>query len=56
MAGKVGRPKKDSPKKKAVTIRFSDEEYKTFTEYASSHHMTMTEALHTGIKLLYQRK
>ena len=54
--GKIGRPKKDSPKLKSVTIRFSDDEYEKFVKYAASHNMTMTQALRKGIELLYQNQ
>ena len=51
---KIGRPKKDAPKLKSVTIRLSDDEYEKFIKYAASHNMTMTQALLKGIELLYQ--
>ena len=51
---KIGRPKKDSPKLKSITIRLSDSEYEKFIKYAASHNMTMTQALTKGIELLYQ--
>ena len=54
--GKIGRPKKDSPKLKSVTIRVSDDEYEKFIKYAASHNMTMTQALRKGIELLYQNQ
>ena len=51
---KMGRPKKEFPKLKSVTIRFTDSEYEKFIKYAASHNMTMTQALMKGIELLYQ--
>ena len=51
---KIGRPKKDFPKIKSITIRLSDQEYEKFIKYAASHNMTMTQALIKGIELLYQ--
>ncbi len=51
---KIGRPKKDFPKIKSITIRLSDSEYEKFIKYAASHNMTMTQALVKGIELLYQ--
>ena len=46
---KIGRPKKESPKLKSITIRLSDSEYEKFIKYAASHNMTMTQALLKGI-------
>ncbi len=51
---KIGRPKKEFPKIKSITIRLSDSEYEKFIKYAASHNMTMTQALIKGIELLYQ--
>lgn len=51
---KIGRPKKDFPKLKSITIRLSEKEYDKFIKYVTSHNMTMTQALTKGIELLYQ--
>ena len=51
---KIGRPKKESPKLKSITIRLSDSEYEKFIKYAASHNMTMTQALVKEIEVVYQ--
>lgn len=51
---KMGRPKKEFPKRKSITIRLSDSEYEKFIKYAASHNMTMTQAIVKGMELLYQ--
>lgn len=50
---KMGRPKSESPKLKTVGIRLSDEEYAELKKYASTHNLTITEALLKGMRLLF---
>ena len=49
---KMGRPKSDSPKLKSIGIRLLDEDYEKLREYASAHHLTITQTVLKGIKLL----
>lgn len=50
---KMGRPKAESPKKKNVSFRLT-EEYQKLSEYAAKHELTTTQAIQKGIDLLYQ--
>ena len=49
---KMGRPKSDSPKLKSIGVRLSDEEYEKLQKYASAHHLTITQKVLKGIRLL----
>lgn len=49
---KMGRPKSDSPKLKSIGVRLSDEEYEKLQKYASAHHLTITQTVLKGIRLL----
>lgn len=51
---KMGRPKSDAPKKKTLSLRVNDEEYIKLKEYATTHNMTITQALQKGVELLYK--
>lgn len=51
---KMGRPKSDTPKKKTLSLRVNDEEYIKLKEYATTHNMTITQALQKGVELLYK--
>ena len=48
---KMGRPKAESPKKKNVSFRLTEEEYQKLSEYAAKHELT---TIQKGIELLYQ--
>ena len=37
---KMGRPKAESPKKKNVSFRLTEEEYQKLSEYAAKHELT----------------
>ena len=52
--GKRGRPKSDVIKKRIVTIRMSDAEYRALKEYSDKHQQTITETIKTGVDLLYK--
>ena len=39
---KMGRPKAESPKKKNVSFRLTEEEYQKLSEYAAKHELTTT--------------
>jgi hypothetical protein len=51
---KMGRPKAESPKKKNVSFRLTEEEYQKLSEYAAKHELTTTQTIQKGIDLLYQ--
>ena len=51
---KRGRAKAESPKKKNVSFRLTEEEYQKLSEYAAKHELTTTQAIQKGIDLLYQ--
>lgn len=51
---KMGRPKAESPKKKNVSFRLTEEEYLKLSEYAAKHELTTTQTIQKGIDLLYQ--
>ena len=51
---KMGRPKAESPKKKNVSFRLTEEEYQKLSEYAAKHELTTTQAIQKGIDFLYQ--
>ena len=50
----MGRPKAESPRQKTLSIRVTKEEYEKLTEYATKHNLTITEAVHKGVNLLYK--
>ena len=47
---KMGRPKVDDPKKIALGVRVTNDEYKVIKEYAKEHNMTITEMLLKGVR------
>ena len=47
---KMGRPKVDDPKKIALGVRVTNDEYKVIKEYAKEHDMTITEMLLKGVR------
>ena len=57
---KMGRPKAESPKKKNVSFRLTEEEYQEIRQgcadydLAAKHELTTTQAIQKGIDLLYQ--
>jgi len=51
---KMGRPKAESPKKKNVNFRMTQEEYDKLSEYAAKHKLTITQVVHKGVNLLYK--
>ena len=51
---KMGRPEAESPKKKNVSFRLTEEEYQKLSEYAAKHELTTTQTIQKGIDLLYQ--
>lgn len=40
---KMGRPRKDTAKRKAITIRMSESTHEALTKYADEHHLSVTE-------------
>ena len=51
----MGRPKAESPKKKNVSFRLTEEEYQKLSRViAAKHELTTTQAIQKGIDLLYQ--
>ena len=45
---KMGRPKAESPKKKNVSFRLTEEEYQKLSEYAAKHELTTTQTIQKG--------
>ena len=52
---KMGRPKSDSPKLKSIGVRLTDEDYEKLREYASEHHLTITQTVLKGIMILLNK-
>lgn len=52
--GKRGRPKSDVTKERIVTIRMSNEDYRTLKEYSEKHQQTITETIKMGVDLLFR--
>lgn len=50
---KMGRPKVDSPKSKAVGLRLAEDEHEKLLQYASKHDLTITQTVLQGLHLLY---
>ena len=46
---KMGRPKLENAKRKAVTIRVEDALYDRIRSYAAQHQMSMTEVVLLGL-------
>lgn len=51
---KMGRPKAESPKKRNINFRLTEEEYQKLSEYAAKHELTITQVVYKGINLLFQ--
>lgn len=52
---KMGRPKAESPRLKTLSVRVTKEEYQKLQEYASKHDLTITQVVHKGVNLLYDK-
>lgn len=52
---KMGRPKLDMPKNKIVTFRLLPQTYDKLTEYAANNNLTVTEAIHEGVEMLFEK-
>lgn len=53
---KGGRPKSTDPKAKNVCLRMTPSQYNTLKAYADAHDMTVTQAVHKAVDLLYSTK
>ena len=49
---KMGRPKLENAKRKAVTIRVEDALYDRIRSYAAQHQMSMTEVVLLGLNMI----
>ena len=49
---KTGRPKIDNPRKIAIGVRLTEDEYKKLKSDVASHDMTISEAVLKGVELL----
>ena len=49
---KMGRPKVEDPRKKAIGVRVTNDEYKAIKEFAARRNMTITEAVLKGLRNL----
>lgn len=47
---KMGRPKSDNPKLRALNIRLTETDYQRLLAYAQSHNLTITEVVRKGIE------
>lgn len=56
MEGKMGRPVAEDPKKKIVTMRFTQSQYDELKAYAEQHDMTVTQVLMKGWEVLKTQK
>lgn len=52
MEGKMGRPVAEDPKKKIVTMRFTQSQHDELKAYAEQHGMTVTQVLMMGWEVL----
>lgn len=50
---KMGRPKKEQAKLKTVGVRMTEEEHSELQSRAAEHDLSITQAVHQGIRLLY---
>lgn len=56
MKKKMGRPKKDDPKCRSLTIRMTRETHEKLTRYAADHNETMTEVALRSLEDYLSRK
>ena len=52
---RMGRPKLENPRSEGVFIRLTKDEHTDITEYASSHDLTITQALVQGFRKLQEQ-
>jgi hypothetical protein len=50
----LGRPRKEDPKSKVVTMKMNNEELERLREYAEKHNMNVTEVIKKGLDLVYE--
>ena len=56
MEGKMGRPVAEDPKKKIVTMRFTQSQHDELKAYAEQHDMTVTQGLWKGWDVVKTQK
>ena len=49
-------PKKDKAATHITSLRFTEAEYQRLKTYASLKNMTITDVMHEGLELVYQKK
>lgn len=52
----MGRPKSDNPRKRSVTVRLTEKEYRDIAKYSSDHDQTVTKTLLDGFSLLLKHQ
>jgi len=52
----MGRPKSDNPRKRSVTVRLTEKEYRDIAKYSSDHEQTVTKTLLDGFSLLLKHQ
>ena len=55
MTPRTGRPKSDNPKNVKLTIRITEDEDKTLTDYSTNCKMTKTDVIRKGIHELLDK-
>ena len=50
----LGRPRKEDPKSKVVTMKMNNQELERLREYAEKHNMNVTEVIKKGLDLVYE--
>ncbi len=54
---KMGRPLKgESSAGHVMSFRLNDDEYRRLKAYVSANNVTVTEVLHEGLELVYEKK
>lgn len=48
---KMGRPKKENPICRVVTVKFKESEYQIILEYAQRHNLSISQLLRLGAEL-----
>lgn len=51
---KMGRPRVEEAKDRAITMRVTPAEYKKIKEYAQAHDLTITQVLQKGVEKVFQ--
>ncbi len=52
----AGRPKKDDPRHKVVTLKFNEDELSRLKAYAEKYGLTISGTIHEGLQKLYDEE